>query len=127
LAAGRHSAIAIHVILTLLLALAPAPPIPLPPPRPHGAALASYISAYDYPAGAIRRGEEGEVEVTIRVSPQGRVAACRASRSSGSAILDETTCRLLTERTRWVPARDAAGAPTSDMVVGRIRWRLPPR
>ena len=114
-------------LLLLALAVDPAAPMPAPPPRPHGAPLASYISSADYPAEAIRRGEQGDVGVTIQVSPQGRVATCTVTRSSGSAILDATTCRLLTPRVRFIPARDAAGRPTTDIVVGRIRWMLPPR
>jgi outer membrane biosynthesis protein TonB len=55
------------VIAALLLAAVPAPSVPAPPP--HGARLATYISSHDYPAEAIRRGEEGTVEVTILVSP----------------------------------------------------------
>ena len=96
------------------------------PQAPHrGGNFASYISDTDYPAEAIRRGEEGIVGFTIEVSPQGRVAACSVTVSSGSAALDAATCRLLAERARFIPARNDRGEAVSDIVNGRIRWQLP--
>ena len=39
----------------------------------------------------------------------GRVEGCRVERSSGYQVLDTATCRLVTERFRFRPARDSAG------------------
>lgn len=109
----------------------PAPPPPPPPPRtgrPQPARakanLASLISDEDYPASAIRNREEGSVGFRLAVAPNGRVSDCAITQSSGSVTLDATTCRILTSRSRFTPARDESGEPVSDTVYGRIVWRL---
>jgi TonB family protein len=95
------------------------------PARPAGASFASYVSDTEYPAEALRRGEQGLVEFALDVSPQGRVANCRVTRSSGSAVLDAATCRLMTVRARFQPGLGPDGRPVADTVRGHIRWVLP--
>lgn len=108
----------------------PAPPAPPPPPRVTPplrarANLNSYFSVDDYPAAALRANAQGSTGVSIVISPGGRVADCVVTSSSGSAALDEATCRILTSRARYTPARDADGNPASGRDSGRIIWRLP--
>lgn len=110
-----------------------APPAPPPPPSRRGglrpararAQLHLLFSSDDYPSAAVRAGEEGAVGFQLDVGRNGAVAACRIVASSGSAVLDSTTCRLLTMRARFDPARDHKGKPVDDRVSGRIVWRLP--
>jgi TonB family protein len=94
---------------------------------PTAAGLATYISGRDYPLEAVRRREQGRVEFELTVAPDGRPSACRILASSGSAWLDEATCRIMRQRPRFAPARDAAGRPTADVVRSRIVWVLPTR
>lgn len=103
----------------------PGPPILIGsrPARPT-LALPNLFSIFDYPAAAIRAGEQGTVGFRVEVSEAGRVTACTITASSGSAILDATTCRLLTLRARISPARDSRGAPIADSFSSRIVWRL---
>jgi TonB family protein len=107
-----------------------ATPPPAPPPgkagtgRPLGQ-LPSLFSSADYPASAIRAGEEGAVGFRLDIGKDGRVAACTVTASSGSPALDSTTCRLITQRARFLPARDRQGWPTGDIASGKIVWRLP--
>ncbi|HEX8641612.1 MAG TPA: energy transducer TonB [Allosphingosinicella sp.] len=65
----------------------------------------------DYPPGLGEMGVGGTVSVIYAVLPDGSVADCRITRSSGSRILDETTCRLIEQRFRYEPARDRLGRP----------------
>ncbi|HEY5710972.1 MAG TPA: energy transducer TonB [Allosphingosinicella sp.] len=109
-------------ILALLSALAAA--VPTPPVRAQ-TDLASYFRDADYPADAMVRGEVGHVAFTIQVAPDGGVAGCRVTASSGSQSLDQGTCRILTERARFTPARNAAGEAVADEVTGQITWALP--
>lgn len=112
-------------ILAALLLAAPAaadPPIRAQSVQP----LPSLFSARDYPAEAVRNREEGSVGFRIEVGADGRPSGCSIAASSGSALLDATTCRLLMERARFRPARDSRGKPTSDSFNGRIIWRMPP-
>jgi TonB family protein len=92
---------------------------------PPGVGLATYIRAGDYPREAIRRREQGRVEFELAVSPEGVPTACRVLESSGSATLDEATCRIMGERPRFTPAHDAEGRPIADTVRSAIHWSLP--
>jgi protein TonB len=58
------------------------------------------------------------------VRADGGVEHCRVVASSGSTLLDETTCRLIEARFRYVPARDATGAAITDIAGWRQDWWL---
>ncbi len=110
--------------------MAPSPPPPPPAPRPGEPArtranLASLFSDDDYPDAALRNHEEGTVGFRLHVGTDGLATGCDITASSGSQSLDTTTCRLLTERARFSPARDRSGQAIADQVAGRITWRLP--
>jgi TonB family protein len=96
-------------------------------PEPPGISdnLASYFSQDDYPPAALRANEQGTVVFRLSVGADGRVFRCEVTRSSGSASLDEATCRILIVRARYTPARDREGRPTADIVPGRVTWTLP--
>ena len=87
--------------------------------------LASYLSDADYPDAAIRRGEQGTVQFRLDVDATGHVARCIVIGSSGSAILDDATCRIMIERAHFQPARDRRGRAVPDQVTNRTRWVLP--
>ena len=78
----------------------------------------------DYPRAAKKEGVEGEVLVRFTVEPSGRVGACSVVRSSGSALLDATTCRLIQQRYRFEPARDASGRAVREDKGWVQRWWL---
>lgn len=97
-----------------------------PPTRaimPEG--LHSVLSDDDYPKEAIRSEEEGTVTFRLEIGADGKPTDCAVTVSSGSAVLDATTCRIMTERPRFRPARDAKGRPTTDQVTSTVRWVLP--
>lgn len=87
--------------------------------------LGSYFSVDDYPSAALRAGDEGIVRFSLTVGPDGRVADCIVTESSGSAALDATTCRILRSRARYLPARDASGRPANGSDSGAVSWLLP--
>lgn len=76
----------------------------------------------DYPRDAAEAGIGGTVSVRYTVGVDGRVTACKVARSSGSAELDETTCRLIRQRFRFDPSRDARGRPVPSIVVESHSW-----
>lgn len=86
--------------------------------------LSSYVSDDDYPASALRNREEGRVSFRLAVGPDGRVAECVVTSSSGSAALDDATCRIMRSRARFTPARDSRGNPIADTVSSWVTWRL---
>lgn len=102
------------------------------PPRPSlargpipAANRNSWIGTDDYPSGALRQGIEGVVVLSAMISADGKVRSCLVTQSSGSQLLDDTTCRLYTSRARFTPARDADGNPIAAQRSDRFRWRIP--
>ena len=109
----------------------PVPPRPPAPPAPRVSqaakakgSLPGLITGEDYPSQAQRDEETGTVRVRLDVGTNGRVSNCSVTSSSGSRSLDSTTCRLLTSRARFTPAKDQNGQPISDSVTTAIRWEL---
>ena len=120
--------------LSLIVTTVPAPGVPnnpvigfavTPPrsPRP----LQSLISPDDYPAGAPRARPQEPLGVVLDVTPEGRVSGCKVLRSSGSAIVDASTCEILQRRARFIPARDnRTGLAVAGQVADVIRWAPAP-
>ena len=86
---------------------------------------ASWVTTNDYPVESLRANESGTVAFRLAINPQGRVAACTITMSSGSSRLDEATCSLVTRRAIFSPARDARGRPTTGSYSNRVRWMVP--
>jgi protein TonB len=82
------------------------------------------ITNSDYPDSAGAAGAEGLVVTRFHVEPNGRVSDCRVVRSSGNRALDETTCRLITERFIYEPSRQADGTPVRSTVERHDQWIL---
>lgn len=82
------------------------------------------LSGRDYPRAARDAGVEGGLTTRVTVDTSGRVADCVVTVSSGSALLDETTCRLIRQRYRYAPARDASGRPATDIVDDDHHWGI---
>lgn len=77
----------------------------------------------DYPRAAWRAGTGGTVIVRFIAGTDGRVRGCAVVRSSGNPELDATTCRLITLRFRYDPARDAEGRPVeADLGWKQVWW-----
>jgi protein TonB len=75
-----------------------------------------------------RRGQyQGDVLVQFTVQPNGRVSNCGTFRSSGNPQLDAMTCRVVTDRARFVPARDVRGRPVPTRVSVSYHWGKGPR
>ncbi len=80
------------------------------------------ITGRDYPRGPYEAGIGGTLFVRYTVGVRGRVTECAVTRSSGNAELDAATCRLITERFRFKPRRNAAGKPIPAVVVEDHTW-----
>ncbi|WP_414712331.1 energy transducer TonB [Sphingomonas sp.] len=106
-----------------------ATPAPAPPVISQAAAAKgnpqSWVTADDYPPGALREERQGVSAIAWTVNEQGRVENCRITASSGSPDLDEAACRLVTRRGRYAPAKDQAGNPIKSSDARRFRWQIP--
>ena len=118
--------IQIPLLATILAGQAagtPAAPAAPPPPAPTDWPFRLFTQD-DYPARALRGGEQGRVAYRLEISPNGRVSGCTIRRSSGSTALDDTTCRIVRTRARFAPARDSAGNAVPDARDGEVIWQL---
>ncbi|WP_419808079.1 energy transducer TonB [Sphingomonas sp.] len=88
------------------------------PPRRTG----GRIRDSDYPLDAGEQGVSGTVGVRFVVDVRGRVSRCAVTRSSGSRLLDDTTCRLIVQRYRFRPGHDARGVPFESTIVENETW-----
>jgi periplasmic protein TonB len=101
---------------------AEAPALPAPSPAtPKG--RGNVISEDDYPDASRRAEEQGVTRVSYTIDTTGKVSACTVTQSSGSARLDEATCKIIMRRFRFNPAtRD--GQPVESTKTQPVRWQL---
>ncbi len=83
------------------------------------------LSPADYPAVALRDGQQGTAIASWEVAEDGCVESCKIDRSSGSAALDAATCNVITERGRYDPAFGAQGKPVRATETAQLTWNLP--
>lgn len=86
--------------------------------------IAGALRDSDYPREAERAGLSGTVGISFRVRSDGSVDRCTVVRSSGAAVLDTLTCRLFTQRFRFRPATDAAGAAIDSTLQTSFTWGI---
>ena len=86
--------------------------------------LSGSLQNSDYPRAALNDRLQGRVSVRFTVLTDGRIANCRITASSGSPMLDATTCRLLTRRLRFRPARNSAGVPIETELGSDYTWGI---
>ena len=79
----------------------------------------------DYPADALRAGQEGRVGFSVQVDAKGAASSCSIAQSSGSPSLDATTCDLIMRKAHFIPAHGPNGAGIASRYEGYIRWHLP--
>lgn len=85
--------------------------------------IAGALSNADYARSGLPRGAQGTVVIGFRVRSDGGVDSCRTVRSSGYAVIDEATCRLVEQRFRFRPAEDSAGHPIDYTENTDFTWR----
>jgi len=108
----------------------PADPVPPKPPSlsrqlQAKGDRASWVTTDDYPAEAVRNGEEGRVGITVRVGANGRVTDCQVTSPSSYASLDQAACYYYAKRARFLPALAADGTPVEASRADWVRWQLP--
>lgn len=107
----------------------PAPPAPPAPPPKVNKSKAVRLSRGaptqgDYPSAALRRESQGTTRVRLTIGADGRVSGCSVTGSSGDSSLDSTTCSIFERRTRFSPALDEDGNPTSATLNTSVKWEL---
>lgn len=82
------------------------------------------IGTDNYPREALRARASGLVIVMLDIDARGKATACRVERSSGSDILDGSTCALMI-KAHYRPARGTDGQATTGVFRLPVRWTLP--
>lgn len=81
----------------------------------------------DYPMKAFEKKAEGVTQFELLVAPDGRIASCIVTGSSGNEDLDKTTCFLSSKRVKFSPARGPDGQPVYGVYRSQALWALPER
>ena len=111
---GRESYVWGMILFAMALAAATTP---LPQLRNHG-----LLVSEDYPYEAAKKGEQGKVTIALDISSAGgHATGCHIVESSGSALLDATTCRLTLRRAMFVGAVGASD-PLSCTWTASVMW-----
>jgi protein TonB len=86
---------------------------------------AEWATPDDYPSRPLREGVQGVTGFRVTIGTNGRVTACEITNSSGNAELDAATCKLVTSRARFNPAKDGEGQLTTGYYSNRVKWQIP--
>ena len=84
-----------------------------------------WVTTDDYPRVAIRREEQGIARFKVEVDARGKVTDCSITRTSGSAALDEATCKNVIKRARFEPAIDKYVIKVPGTYSNSVNWVLP--
>lgn len=100
------------------------PAIAEPAPRPAipDGNPGNWVRENDYPDDASKAHAQGVTGFRLLIGLDGKVTGCEITASSGYASLDQATCRILTERAQFKPARDRKGNPVAGSWSSRFRW-----
>lgn len=77
-----------------------------------------------YPPRALAAKEEGAVGFAVTLNSKGDVTGCQVTKSSGHALLDQETCKLVTMNAVF-KADPSLGPSQTKTSQGVINWRLP--
>jgi protein TonB len=105
---------------------APAPTATFKPvsPKPRNNP-GTWVQPSDYPSPDLRQENEGTTGFRVVVGSDGRVNACEITASSGHPRLDDATCKQVTRRARFEPARDGKGERVVGTYSSQVRWVIP--
>ncbi len=93
-------------------------PVPLQSPG-------KWITASDYPRGALSKGEQALVYFRLMIGADGSPESCHIQQSGYSAAFDKAVCGNLMKNARFEPALDAAGKPMKSYFRTSVRFALP--
>lgn len=86
--------------------------------------IRGHISDADVPAAVRDSLFSGTTRAEVAVGTRGEVIGCRTRRSSGSSLLDDTTCRLIFQRFRFRPALDGQGRARNGTIIYEQEWTV---
>jgi TonB family protein len=85
---------------------------------------ASWVTMTDYPRSELAHGVTGVSAFALSIDRHGKVIDCYITGSSGAPGLDDATCRLMQNRARFIPTKDADGRTTESVWESRVVWKI---
>ena len=85
----------------------------------------AWLSNNDYRPVWIRKELTGLATFRLEIAANGRVTGCTVTGSTGHGELDAATCRLVSKRARFEPARGGNGEAVAGSYTGSVLWQLP--
>lgn len=86
---------------------------------------AAWLTTDDYRPSWVRRELTGLARFRLEIAANGRVTDCTVTGSTGHGVLDTATCKLVTQRARFEPARSGTGEAVASSYSGAVLWQLP--
>lgn len=85
---------------------------------------AGIFTLADIPRDALKSGQLGTVGVLIWVETNGHVSKCDIIESNAPPSLEQKTCKIMLDRARFTPAKNAARNAVRAPIFARIPWRF---
>jgi TonB family protein len=114
----RDAVAAIEVAEDAKDAVVPAQAVPI-------GSQAEWVTPDDYPPQALREELSGRTRVRLDLDVEGVPTRCSITSTSGSEVLDSTTCARLMERARFRPTLNDAGQAVPAIFETSVFWSLP--
>jgi TonB family protein len=109
--------------MLIALAVAAAPVALITPGGPIPIALGTWFTADDYPVEARKAGAEGMTRFEVDVDAIGKPTACHIVKSSGSAPLDDATCKIVMAKAQFTPGM-VNGKAVAGTYSNNTVWKL---
>ena len=82
----------------------------------------TWATPNDYPTNALRKSQGGIVSFRLTIADDGKPILCEIIEATGYKEIDLSSCALLLRRSRFEPARDAAGNATFAVYNNSLTW-----
>lgn len=86
---------------------------------------ARWLTDRDYKPSWARLALSGLARFRLEIAANGTVTDCTVTGSTGHSELDAATCRLISRRAKFEPARGSNGEPVAGSYSGSVMWKLP--
>lgn len=87
--------------------------------------LIGLFTADDYPETLRSANKQGTLQALLRLDANGKVIGCRGIDVVGDVAFVNVSCKILAQRARFTPAKDASGAPTESFyLTPKLSWLL---
>lgn len=84
-----------------------------------------WLTNEDFPSRSALAGHNGVVQFRLDIDSTGKVTGCNILHRTNPDDFADLTCKLITKRAKFSPARDKSGQPVRSYYVNRARFIIP--